>query len=54
MNFDASKMFNVLRKNAPLFEMYECRYDEHTFEGCEHYEISYKMNKKELKFSSLH
>lgn len=54
MNFDASKMFNVLRKNAPLFEMYECRYDEHTFEGCEHYEISYKMNKKELKFYSLH
>lgn len=54
MNFDSAKMFNVLRKNAPLFELYQCRYDEHTAEGCEHYQVSYTMRKKKLSFNSLH
>lgn len=54
MCFDSAQMFNVLYHNAPLFEKYQCRYDEHTSEGTEHYEVSYQMRKQDLKFHDLH
>ena len=54
MNFDPSTMFNTLRSNAPLFEKYDCRYDEHTADEVLRYEISYQMKKKKLNFNQLH
>lgn len=54
MTFDASGLFNLLRKNAPLFEKYSCRYDEHTADESNIYQVSYQMKKKKLKFNQLH
>jgi len=54
MTFDAAGLFNLLRKNAPLFEKYSCRYDEYTVESCNRYQISYTMKKKKMEFNQLH
>ena len=54
MNFDPSTMFNTLRNNAPVFEKYDCRYDEYTADEVLRYEISYQMKKKKLNFTQLH
>lgn len=54
MTFDAAGLFNLLRKNAPLFEKYSCRYDEYTVESCNRYQVSYTMKKKKMEFNQLH